>query len=119
MGGSVRVQGADKTNNSAGYAETLAAVAAPARLFSVTLFNKAAADKYVQVFDATAAPSTGAWSTPPKLILKIVADYHASFDFGDGRIFVNGIAIVVSAANDSYTSGGSNCIIDCTFRRNA
>jgi hypothetical protein len=116
MGGTVRIQGGDRAANSAGYAASLAVAAAPARLYSVTVYNNSGADGYIQVFDAAAVPTAGAWSAAPKLMMRVPDASQGSFDFTDGRIFTTGIAIAVSTLATNYTAATSNFLIDATYR---
>lgn len=113
----IRVQGADATTNSAGYAGSLLVTALPARLYSTTFFNNSGADAYVQVFDAAAVPSPGAWATAPRLQMRVPDQSQGSFDFGDGRIFGTGIAIAISSTATTYTAVASAGLIDATFRK--
>ncbi len=115
----MRIQGANATTSSGGYAETMVINAGPTRLYSVTAYNKSASTVYLQVFNTTAVPATGAWAAgvEPKLILNVPADNNWAFDFQDGRIFPVGCVVVASSSNTEYTAVGSNEVIfDATFR---
>lgn len=119
MGGTVRIQGADATTNSTALAATLVASTVACRLYSITVYNTDVADRYIQVFDAVAVPTAGAWDTTIRLQLKVPTDYHGSFDFGDGRLFSTGCSIAVSTTNTLYTAAGDVCLIDATLRKKA
>ena len=117
MGGTVRVQGADAKSNSSGYAGSLVVSANPARFYTATIFNNFGADVYIQVFNAVAVPSTGAWATPPLLITRVPHGSHGGFDFSDGCLFPTGVAIALSTTATDYTAAASAATIYATYRR--
>lgn len=113
----IRVQGADAKTNSSGYAGSLVVSAGPARFYTATIYNNFGGDVYIQVFDAVAVPSTGAWSTPPLLIARIPNASQGGFDFSDGCLFPTGVSIALSTTATDYTAAPSAAIIYATYRR--
>lgn len=113
------VQGADANANTSGYNKTLVVSTAPARLYSVTVYNNGGADAYIQVFDTIAVQTAGAWTSgaEPRIMMRVPAASGGSFDFGDGRIFQTGISIAGSTVPGSYTAvGATDLLIDATYR---
>jgi len=114
MGGTVRIQGADATANSGALAKSLVVSAVPGRLFSVSVWNNAVADRYIQLHDAASLPAD---SAVPKLVFKCPADSEKARDYVDGRIFATGIVVAVSTTAATLTITTTNdCIIDATHR---
>jgi len=114
MGGSVRVQGGDKANNSGALAKSLVVLAAPGRLFSSTVWNDSVADRWIQLHDAASLPTNG---TVPKIVFKCLAASDRAVDYGDGRIFNTGIVVAVSTTSATLTiTTTDDCIIDATYR---
>jgi hypothetical protein len=107
-----KISAADRSANGGALAATLQVATAPARLYSVTLFNTGGA-QYIQVFDSAGTPAALA---VPKLQIKIQGDDDRSIDFGDGRIFTAGIFIGNSTTSGTYTPGAADCLIDATYR---
>jgi hypothetical protein len=110
------VQGADAKANSSGYGGSLAVSSAPARLFTAIAYNNSGADVYMQIFDATAVPTAGAWATPPLLQERIPTGSSGYFNFSDGVIFPTGIAIAISSDPTNYTAAASSCLIYSSYR---
>lgn len=108
-----RVVGADQSANGNAAVNQLIALAGLGRLYSITIFNSGP-DQYIQVFDSATLPAEGA---VPKLQMKVYADNQNSFDFGDGRLFTQGIVICNSTTSMVKALGAADCLIDCTFRR--
>jgi hypothetical protein len=80
MGGTVRVQGADATANSGALAKSLVVLAAPGRLFSVSVWNESA-DRFIQLHDAASLPANG---TVPKLCFNAPGSSEKARDYVDG-----------------------------------
>jgi hypothetical protein len=115
----VRIQGADTTANTGGYAEVLLVSEYPSRLFSVTGYNKSGSTVYIQIFNSAEVVAAGAWSPAPRILIAVPTASHFSVDFTDGRLFSSGIYIAASTSNTDYTAvGGNEVIIDATYRRN-
>ena len=111
----VKVIGADDDANSAGAAKSLQAVAASARLYTVTAYNSTSGTLYLQAHDAASAPADGA---APKLVVPIFATTSGGFGFADGTIFRNGIYLCWSSTDVTKTIVTANSgIIDASFRR--
>ena len=109
----MKIQGADRAANSNALASSLVVASVRARLYSVTVYNNNVAAQFIQVHDAAALPADTA---VPKLVVSVPASSTGSFDFGDGRIFSNGIVICNSSTGPTKTIGAADCIIDSTYR---
>lgn len=114
MGGTVRIQGADRATNTGALAKSLVVSAVPGRLFSVSVWNNSVSDVYIQLHDAASLPADTA---VPKLVFKCPADSEKARDYVDGRIFTTGIVVAVSSSAATLTlTLTDDCIIDATYR---
>jgi hypothetical protein len=67
--------------------------------------NAGVADIWIQLFDATAAPSNGTQPLDERLA---PVGLHADFDYGlVGKPFANGLVAVCSTTSRSLTAGGT------------
>ena len=108
------MSGSESVANSGALVASLVASANPSRLYSVTGYNSAVTDQYIQVHDAASLPANGA---VPKLTLVAYAGTPFSFDFTTGRICATGIVICNSSTAATKTIGSADCLIDCEYRR--
>lgn len=83
-----------------------------ARLHRIIATNTNAAQRFIQVFDATALPSNGA--TPLITFpLATLASTQPPIDFGVyGRVFLNGIVIANSTTEATLTVGSADSFFD-------
>ena len=77
-----------------------AATTAPARLFSLRAYNKGAASFWLQVYDATAAPSD------QSALVGVYECYAGGFigdEFKGGKVFDNGIYVLAATTQTGTT----------------
>jgi len=113
MLGTAKILGADATANAGALAAALAVTTSRARLFSVTVTNTGP-DQWIQLHDSATAPSGGA---VPKISIPMQSGQFASFDFSDGRLFINGIYVANSTTVATFTAGAADCLIDASYRK--
>lgn len=105
----VKVIGGDKvykTNPaSATEGEGVAVVASGrGRLFDVRCVNTSAAEVWLQVFDAVAAPAAGA---EPVAMARIPANYEGNLPWITGLPFGTGLVVAVSVAASPFQYDGT------------
>lgn len=114
MGGTVRIQGADRSANSGAVAKSLVVSDTPGRLYSTTVWNESGGDVFVQLHDAASLPADTA---VPKIVQSCPSGSAMAFDFQDGRIFGTGIVVAISTTSATLTiTTTDDCIIDATYR---
>ena len=98
--------------NTNGAAASLIVTTRRCLLFGFTASSTLGAGQFIQLYDAQALPGSGAsplWSYP------ISATSGIAVNFIPPRFFRNGCVIVNSTAQNSYTAGAANTIIDAQY----
>lgn len=113
----VATRGADVwAGQGLGMLSTLLAVTGAAKLFTVVVYNTAAADRYVHIMDNTT--STDGVSTPDLPPLRVPAHSQGSVDFGaGGRQFKTAILVVNSSTETVVTRAGAEMFMDVGYRK--
>lgn len=83
------------------------------KLFGFSGYNSKATSQFIQCFDLTAAPGSGA---VPFFILNVSGSSNFSADWTNiGRPFRSGLWIVNSSTGPTQTAGSADCWFDVQF----
>lgn len=94
-------------------ASSLQAFEGQGRLVGFTVTNTNTTAQFVQLFDAVAAPATGA---VPIMSPSVPGSGSLSLMFGpDGRWFSRGLVVCNSSTQASLTIGSADCIFDVQY----
>jgi len=97
-----------------GFKKTLVVNTGPCLLIGASIYNSNAAAQFVQLFDGTSAPASGA---QPAAVFTVAAAGNLGLYYGSvGRDFLNGCVIVISSTAATYTAAGADdCYIDAQY----
>jgi len=98
--------------NTNGAAASLIVTTRRCLLFGFTASSTLGSGQFIQLYDAQGLPGSGAsplWSYP------ISATSGLAVHFVPPRFFRNGCVIVNSTAQNTYTAGAANTIIDAQY----
>ena len=81
-------------------------------LFGFTASSTLAAAQWIQLYDSQALPGSGAI---PVASFEVALTNTVTINYWPGRFFRNGLVIVNSTAQNSYTAGAANCLFDVQY----
>src|SRR5215475_8267850 len=105
--------GLPNSASSNGAAQFLVIKSGPGKLFGVSVYSNKGSAQFIQLFDATGAPASGAVpvATYPISATNILGLYWGSI----GRWFSRGIVIANSSTALTQTAGSADCIFDAQY----
>jgi len=85
----------------------------PGKLFGVGVYNNKASAQFIQLFDSTTAPGSGA---VPVFVATVPATSNLGLYWGSiGRWFSRGIVIANSSTAATQTAGSADCFFDAQY----
>ena len=98
--------------HSIAYANSIVVKTGPGLLYGFEIYSSKASAQWIQVFDATVVPGTGAIPGP---IFTVAATSNLPVNWVPPRSFLNGCVIVNSTTGPTYTAGSADCWFDVQF----
>lgn len=102
-----------QTIHTNGYKASLIVNTGPTLLIGFNVFNSNVAAQFIQLFDGTAVPASGA---QPAAVFTVATVGNLGAYYGSvGRPFLNGCVIVNSSTGPTFTAGAADCYIDAQY----
>jgi hypothetical protein len=97
---------------SYGFKNALVVKTGPGILYGFTAYSSRGTAQFLQVFDLTAVPASGA---NPEFVIAVAAASDKGVNWLPGRTFRAGIVLVNSTTADTYTAGAADTYFDAQY----